>query len=135
METAIRTVTMQVTALCLVAAGILLALGTAGVPASLPLLGLLLALSAGLYYTRPDASVGQVVGIDVDGILSTLWLAPALSAFTIVFEPTASAAELQALGGLVGLAGMLNYFLRPVYLLAYSLAEAVQNRGSGSVDR
>ncbi len=126
---------MQVTALCLVAAGILLALGAAGVPASIPLLGLLLALSAGLYYTRPDDSVGQVAGIDVGGILSTLWLAPVLAALPLVLESAASAEELQALGGLVGLAGMLNYFLRPVYLLAYSLLEAVQNRGSGSADR
>lgn len=126
---------MQVTALCLVAAGILLALGTVGVPASLPLLGLLLALSAGLYYTRPDASVGRVVGIDVGGILSTLWLAPALSAFAVAFEPAASPAELQALGGLIGLAGMLNYFLRPVYLLAYSLVETLQRWGRKSAER
>ncbi|MFC6756817.1 MULTISPECIES: hypothetical protein [Haloarcula] len=135
MERAIRTGTMQVTALCLVAAGILLALGAAGVPGSLPLLGLLLALSAGLYYTRPDARMGRVAGIDVDSLLSTLWLAPALAALAVAFESTASPAELQALGGLVGLAGMLNYFLRPMYLLAYSLVEAVQNRGSGSADR
>ena len=135
METAIRTGTMQVTALCLVAAGILLALGAAGVPASIPLFALLVVLSAGLYYTRPDAGVGRVAGIDVDGLLSTLWLAPALSALTIVFEPTASPAELQALGGLVGLAGMLNYFLRPVYLLAYSLVELVQQRGRDAADR
>jgi len=126
---------MQVTMLCLVAAGILLALGVAGIPASPALLLFLLALSAGLYYTRPDASVGQVLGIDVDGLLSTLWLAPALAAVTIVFEPSASAAELQALGGLVGLVGMLNYFLRPVYLLAYSLVETIQKLGGKSADR
>ncbi len=126
---------MQVTVLCLVAAGILLALGAAGVPASVPLLGLLLALSAGLYYTRPDADGGRVLGIDVDSLLSTLWLAPALAALPVLLEPAASAEELRALGGVVGLAGMLNYFLRPVYLLGYSLVEAVQKRTSKSAER
>lgn len=135
METAIRTGTMQVTVLCLVAAGTLLALGAAGVPASLALLAFLLALSAGLYYTRPDAGGGRLLGIDVDSLLATLWLAPALSALAVLLEPSASAEELQALGGLVGLAGMLNYFLRPVYLIAYSLVEALQKRASKSADR
>jgi len=126
---------MQVTVLCLVAAGILLALGVAGVPGSLPLVALLLALGAGLYYTRPDGDAGQVLGIDLDGLLSALWLAPVLAALPVVLEPAASAEELQALGGIVGLAGMVNYFLRPVYLLVYSLVEAVQQRGRKSTDR
>jgi len=126
---------MQVTALCLVAAGILLALGAAGIPASPGLLVFLLALSAGLYYTRTDAGAGRVVGIDVGSLLSALWLAPALAALPLVLEPAATAEELQALGGLVGLAGMLNYFLRPIYLLAYSLVEAVQQRQRGPTDR
>lgn len=135
METAIRTGTMQVTVLCLVAAGTLLALGAIGIPASLGLLAFLLALSAGLYYTRPDATGGHVLGIDVDSLLATLWLAPALAALPVLLEPTATAEELQALGGLVGLAGMVNYFLRPVYLLGYSIVEAVQKRASKSVER
>ena len=135
METAIRTGTMQVTVLCLVAAGILLALGTAGVPASFPLLGLLLALSAGLYYTRPDVTADRVLGIDIGSLLSALWLAPALAALAVLLEPAASPEELRALGGVVGLAGMLNYFLRPAYLLAYSLVEAVQNRTGNSAER
>jgi len=135
METAIRTGTMQVTVLCLVAAGTLLALGAAGVPASPALLVFLLALSAGLYYTRPEPGAGRLLGIDVDGLLSALWLAPALAALPVLLEPAATTEELQALGGLVGLVGMLNYFLRPVYLLAYSLVEAVQRRGRKSADR
>ena len=134
METAIRTGTMQVTMLCLVAAGTLLALGAAGIPASPALLLFLLALSAGLCYTRPDASAGTVLGFDVDSLLSTLWLAPALAAFTVLLEPTASTEELRALGGIVGLAGMLNYFLRPIYLLGYSLVEAAREWGRESAD-
>jgi len=135
METAIRTGTMQVTLLCLVASGTLLALGAAGIPASLALVAFLLVLSAGLYYTRPDAGGSSLLGIDIGRLLATLWLAPALSALPVLLEPTASPEELQALGGLVGLAGMVNYFLRPMYLLAYSLVEAVQQRASRSTDR
>ena len=126
---------MQVTVLCLVAAGMLLALGVAGVPASLALVGFFVVLSVGLYLTRPEPSVGRVLGVDVDSLLSSLWLAPALAALPLLFEPTASAEELQALGGLVGLVGMANYFLRPVYLLVYSVAELAREWGSKSPER
>ena len=126
---------MQVTVLCLVAAGMLLALGVAGVPASLALVGFFLVLSVGLYLTRPEPSVGRVLGIDVDSLLSALWLAPALAALPLVLEPTASAEELQALGGLVGLVGMANYFLRPMYLLAYGALELLRNWGRESPER
>ncbi|WP_262179363.1 hypothetical protein [Haloarcula laminariae] len=135
METAIRTGAMQVTVLCLVAAGTLLALGAAGVPASPALVVFLVALSAGLYYTRPDATAGRVLGLDVDSLLSALWLTPALAAVPVLLEPTASAEELGALGGVIGLVGMLNYFLRPVYLLGYSLVETVRRWGGKSVER
>jgi len=135
METAIRTGTMQVTVLCLVAAGMLLALGLAGAVASLVLVGIFLALSVGLYLTRPTAHVGRVLGIDVDGLLDSLWLAPVLAALPLLLEPAASAEELQALGGLLGLLGMVNYFLRPVYLLAYAVVETIQRWGRGSTER
>ncbi|GGN99844.1 hypothetical protein [Haloarcula pellucida] len=125
-EMAIRSATMQVTILLLVAAGLLLALGVAGVPASLPLVVLLLALAGGLYLTRPDeGGVGFVVGIDVDSLLDSLWLAPAIAAAPLVLELGATPEEVQALGGLLGLAGMANYFLRPVYLLAYGLVRSL----------
>jgi len=126
---------MQVTVLCLVAAGILLALGVVGVPGSLALVALLLVLSVGLYLTRPTADVGRRLGIDVDSLLAALWLAPALAALPLVVEPGASTAEVQALGGLLGLVGMANYFLRPVYLLGYSAVEMVLQTAGGSADR
>ena len=111
---------MQVTAVCLVAAGILLGLGVVGATASPVLAAVLLALAGGLYLTRPSPALGVVAGVDVDGLLSTLWLAPALAALPVLLEPGATPAEVQALGGLLGLAGMANYFLRPLYLLTYA---------------
>jgi len=120
MEQAIRRRTMQVTVVCLVAAGILLVLGVAGASASPVLVAALLAIAAGLYLTRPSTSIGVVAGIDVDGLLSMLWVAPALAALPVLLELSATPEELQALGGLLGLAGMANYFLRPLYLLTYA---------------
>jgi len=126
---------MQVTMLCLVAAGILLALGFVGVPGSLALVALLLVLSVGLYLTRPTTDVGRRLGVDADSLLAALWLAPALAALPLAVEPGASTAEVQALGGLLGLVGMANYFLRPVYLLGYSAVEMVLQTAGGSADR
>lgn len=133
MEMAIRRVTMQVTVVCLVASATLLALGLAGATASLVLVGLLIALTAGLYRTRPSPSIGYVLGIDVDAVLESLWVAPAVAAVPLVVELGATPAEMQALGGLLGLAGMANYFLRPLYLLGYSVVASLTDGTGGPV--
>lgn len=122
---------MQVTVVCLVAAGILLGLGVVGATASLLLAAALLVIAAGLYLARPSPSVGSVAGIDVDGVLSTLWVAPALAALPVLLELGATPEELQALGGLVGLAGMANYFLRPLYLLVYAVGRKLSALAGG----
>jgi hypothetical protein len=131
MEMAIRRGTLQVTAVCLLASAMVLSLGLVGATASPLLVVVFLALSAGLYYSRPDASVGYVYGLDVDGLLDALWLAPAVAAVPLLLELGATPGEMQALGGLLGLAGMANYFLRPVYLLAYGLVRSVTEKTSG----
>jgi len=125
-EAAIRYGTMQATALLLVASGLLIALGVAGVGASLPLVGGLVLLAVGLYLTRPsDAYVGRIGGVNVDAVLGALWLAVLVAAVPLLLEPSASPEEVQALGGLLGLAGMANYFLRPVYLVAYDVVSSL----------
>ena len=121
MELAIRRGSLQVTAVCLVASAMVLTLGLVGARSSLALVALFVVLSVGLYLARPDSSIGFVYGLDIDALLGSLWLAPAVAAVPLVLELGASPGEMQALGGLLGLAGMANYFLRPVYLLVYSL--------------
>ena len=44
----------------------------------------------------------------------------------------ASPAELRALGGLVGLVGMTNYFLRPVYRAASAFVRRLSHAGDRS---
>jgi hypothetical protein len=131
METAIQRGSLQVTAVCLVASAMVLALGLVGATATPLLVVVFLAFAVGLYYSRPDAAVGTVYGLDIDGLLDSLWLTPAVAALPLLVELGASPGEMQALGGILGLVGMANYFLRPVYLLAYDLAVSVTGRRRG----
>lgn len=133
METAIRRGTTQVTVVFLVASAIVLALGLVGATATLVLVFLLVGLSAALYRTRPETAVGTVVSVDVDRLLETLWLAPAVAAVPLVIELGATPAEMQALGGLLGLAGMVNYFLRPLYLVVYGIVATLTRERDGSL--
>lgn len=133
METAIRRGTTQVTVVFLVAAGIVLALGLAGARATPFTVAACVLLAWALYLTRPETDAGSVMGVDIDGLLETLWLAPAVAAVPLMFELGATPAEMQALGGLLGLAGMMNYFLRPLYLVAYSLVAALRRQLDGSL--
>ncbi|MFY4811238.1 hypothetical protein ACOJIV_00805 [Haloarcula sp. AONF1] len=126
-EAAIRHGTMQVTVLLLVAAALAIGFGVAGVGASLPIVVGLLVLAAVLFVARPDEDrFGPVAGVDMDGIVQSLWLAPLITALPLLVRLSATPGEMQAIGGLLGLVGMANYFLRPVYLLGYDLVSAVR---------
>jgi hypothetical protein len=131
-EAAIREGSLQVTALLLIAAGVLLALGFAGVGGSYFLVASLVALGLVLYAVRPEShALGRVGGVNLDHLLDSLWVAFVVAALPLMFEPSATPAEVQALGGLLGLAGMANYFVRPLYLLAYSLVSSLFGPGEG----
>jgi len=132
---AIRSGTIQITALFLVASGLLLALGLAGISSSLPVVVFLLLLAAGLVLTRPgEGEVGRVRNVDLDALLRSLWAAPALAALPLLLELGATPEEVVALGGLLGLVGMANYFLRPIYLLVYGVATSLSSRSDGRPD-
>ena len=100
----------------------LVAAGTAGIDGSIGLvfaLGLV-SVGVGLAATALDDSESE---FDVRRVLADLWIGPALAAVIVVVWLGATPGEVQALGGLVGLLGMLNYFLRPFYHLVYGLGQ------------
>ena len=90
--------------------------------ATLPLAAVLASLAGALWLLREQlATLPTVVGYDLGLYGRDCWIGAAVgSAVTLAFLG-ASADELQALGGLTGLVGMVNYFLRPLYLYVAGL--------------
>lgn len=112
---------MRVTILLLTGGLALVAAGTAGVAASLWLVGGLCGLAAALAVVGPVAADSRWTRVDPHLFLADLWLGPLVAAVVLVAFLDATAGEVQALGGLLGLTAMANYFLRPVYHLLYGL--------------
>ncbi|WP_159902292.1 hypothetical protein [Salinirussus salinus] len=108
--------TVRATAVLVAASALLVGLGMGGVGGSATLAAVLLGAGAGLFAARDWlAGLPVVVGHDLGFYGEAVWLAPVAAAGATLLAVGATAAELQAIGGLVGLAGMVNYFLRPVY--------------------
>ncbi|WP_336001003.1 hypothetical protein [Halorientalis halophila] len=113
---------LRISAVCLLAAALLIPLGFLGVGASPILPVVFLALGAGLYVLWQRSEAYSLY-------LSGLWLGPVIAAVVSVVAIVrgSSPGELQALGGLVGLVGVFNLILRPFYrLLHYIVAGAIQ---------
>ncbi len=102
--------------------GLILA-SLAGLEGSLGLVTILVGITIGLYAVREDlAAVDRVWLYEPGPLLAVVWTGPLVAAAIVLgFGLNASPGEIQAFGGLCGLAGMLNYFLRPVYALVASL--------------
>ena len=117
-----KTETFRLTVVLVAASVALVGAGVAGVGGSL-LLAVVFAGLAGVLFAARDALAAApvVVGHDVGHYGAVLWVGPLVGTVIVLVALDATPAELQALGGLVGLAGMVNYFLRPVYRLVYSL--------------
>jgi len=108
--------TMRVTAVLVVASVLLVGLGAAGIGGTPALAAVLFGVGAGLFAARDRLSdLSAVLGHDLGFYGEAAWLAPVAAAGGTLLATGATAAELQAVGGLVGLAGMVNYFLRPAY--------------------
>ena len=117
-----RVLTRRATAVLLVSSGVLILPGLAGVGASLPFIAVLAVAGVGLALARDEfARIPSVLGSDIERYASDIWMAPLVAVAVLVVFSDASAPELQALGGFVGFAGMLNYFLGPVYLFVYGM--------------
>ena len=114
---------MRTTGVVLAAGLSLVAVGTAGAAASLPLAFAFAVLAGGLRVATEAVEPPAGEGVSVRTVVTDLWVGPALAAVVLVGWLDATPGEVQALGGVVGLAGMLNYFLRPFYHLIYGLGQ------------
>lgn len=115
--------TLRVTIVLLATSVVLIGPGVAGIGSSLPFLGALVVLTAvcGVLRSRL-AELPRVVGHNLGTYGQDLWLGPLVGLVVVgAIAPSASAAELQALGGIAGLVGMVNYFIRPLYFVVVSL--------------
>jgi hypothetical protein len=115
--------TLAFTFVMLAASVTLIVPGLLGLGGSGEVLGVLLAIGALLAAVRPAiADLPGVLGRDIGPYAKELWLGPVVGVVMVpLLAPGATAGELQSVGGLAGLVGMLNYFLRPLYFSAYGL--------------
>jgi hypothetical protein len=118
---------IRLTLVLLAGAVPLVAAGTAGVAASPWLVLGLVALAALLRVLGGRLTLTAWTRVDTSRYVLDLWLGPVAAAVVILASLDASPGEVQALGGLVGLAGMVNYFLRPIYHLLYTLSARYSN--------
>jgi energy-converting hydrogenase Eha subunit G len=110
----------QFTSVALGVAAILVPLGFAGIEPSL-LLALGPAGIAGLLLANRQRLLA-LHDSDFWAIhVETLWIGPALAASILVVFGSLTSGEMQTIGAVVGLLGMVNYLLRPVYLLVDSI--------------
>lgn len=113
----LRDLSHRATLVLLVASAGLIVPGLAGFGASLPLAAALLAVAAGFVALRERfAELPHVIGYDLGRYGRDLYLGPGVAVAVVLLDLGGTPAELQALGGVVGLAGMANYFVRPLYL-------------------
>lgn len=107
-----------------------LVLGLPGVVGVGPSLGLavILAVLAGVLLSVRDrlALIRPSPGIKIGRYVRDLWIGPVIGVVIVLLLSGATPGELQAVGGVCGLLGMANYFLRPVYASAIALGRYVQ---------
>lgn len=129
MQQTLRRVTTETTMALLVAGFVLIGAGRAGLSAEAPLVGALVVATTGAYLLRTAApDPGVYAGHDVGQYLRDGWVALGVATVVALFLFGATPGELQTLGGLLGLGGMVNYFLRPAYVGAYGVVASLRDR-------
>lgn len=120
--TRLREYTLALTFIFLTASVSLLVPGLLGIAASGPVFAVVLAGAAVLSALRPQlGDLPEMSGYPVGIYLREIWLGPVIAVvLVLLIEPNATAAELQAIGGIAGFLGMVNYFVRPLYLFLIS---------------
>lgn len=110
----IERVTGAVTSISLVATALLLAPAFAGLSPSFPLAVVMAGLTIGAFVARD--SLRELTDTPwLARHFETLWIGPLVATVVLVFFLDATPGELKTLGAVVGLLGMFNYLLRPVY--------------------
>jgi len=111
----------RATYVLLVASFLLIGPGVVGFGPTVVLAAGLAALTAGLWGVRDRLrELPVLAGYDLGWYARDSWLGAAVTLPIVLGSLNSPPPELQALGGLVGLLGMANYFLRPLYLLVAS---------------
>lgn len=116
----------QLTTVALLASAILVGIGFAGYTPSLPFAAVT-AVLAGLGLAARERLLAGAPYEAVAVHAETLWIGPALATGVLLIYGDLTAGELQTVGALIGLAGMVNYLLRPVYTVLGSLAARVSS--------
>lgn len=113
---------IRITAVFIIAAAILIPLGWLGIGPSLMLVFGLILAAVGLFLGWQNAD-------EYSQYISGLWLGPVIAAIATIYALIirASPGELQAIGGIAGIIGVINMLMRPVYrILHYIVAGAIQ---------
>lgn len=109
-------VSQQATTVALAASALLVGLGVLGITPSI-LLAVGAAAIAGLLLAEREQLVGRADSAVLALHAETLWIGPAIAAAVLLLFGDLTGGELQTVGALIGLAGMANYLLRPLFLL------------------
>jgi hypothetical protein len=128
--------TLSVTVVLLATSAVLMLPALAGVGVSLPFLGALVVVAGALAAGRSMlAELPVVLEYDLGRHARDLWVGPLVGVvMVLLIAPTAAPVELQAIGGIAGLVGMFNYFVRPLYLYLYGVIRGLvsENRDSSA---
>lgn len=102
------------TSVSLVACALLLAPGFAGLSSSLAFAAIALGLAV-IAFVSQEQLLALSDTQSIQAHLRVTWVGPLVAAFVFAAFSDATAKELQTLGAVIGLVGMFNYLLRPLY--------------------
>jgi hypothetical protein len=112
----------RLSALLLLAGFLIIGAGLLELESGPVIFGPLLAVAVALWLARDAIPVVQrYPRWALSDLGSELWLTPLVAASVVIAAPGATPGELQAIGGLVGLAALLIFVLRPLYRLLVRL--------------
>lgn len=124
MHDRIERTTGAATSIALVAAGVLLVPAFAGFGASLALAALTAGVTVLAFLARQQVrALAPVPWLRLH--FETAWIGAAVAALVLVAFAGSTSEELQTLGAVVGLLGLFNYLLRPIYFAAGSIVVRV----------